>query len=222
MSTSPQLQPKAIAAAALALLACLLLVACGGPGSSSTGSAAARGTTATSAAPGNSSSTASTPSTATSSATRTQPAQARAKSKQFAALRECLRKNGGLPSSKAGQAGGVLGARSGAQQQKLRAALRKCGVHVPKTAPSQSATTSKSNLASIAAFRKALTEFASCMRQKGIKLPEPNLSGKGQVFNTRGLDTTSAQYKAAQTACAAALRARFKAKAGTSGSSGGR
>lgn len=221
MSTSTQLQPKVIVASALALLACLLLVACGGSGSSSTGSAAARGATATSAAPGNSSSTASTPSTSTSSAARTQP-QAQAKSKQFAALRECLRKNGGLPSSKAGQASGALGARSSAQQQKLRAALRKCGVHVPKTAPSQSASTSKSNLASITAFRKALTEFASCMRQKGIKLPEPNLSGKGQVFNTRGLNTASAQYKAAQTACAAALRARFKAKAGTSGSSGGR
>lgn len=205
----------------LATLAVLLLAACGG---SSGSSGASAGTSATSG---------SAPSAATGATTATSPASAakakakaatpraavpsataKANTKRLSALRECLRKNGGLGP------GGVLGARSSAQQAKLRAALRKCGVNVPKAPLPRAAPNAKTTLTS-SAFRKALVAFAVCMRQKGVRLAAPNTSGKGPVFDTRGVDTTSAKFKAAQAACAAELRARFKPKAGAGGAPSG-
>jgi hypothetical protein len=37
-------------------------------------------------------------------------------------------------------------------------------------------------------------------------VPAPNTSGTGPVFNTKGLDTTSATFKAAQSKCSSLLR----------------
>jgi hypothetical protein len=48
---------------------------------------------------------------------------------------------------------------------------------------------------------RAFARFAACMRQNGIPLPEPNTTGKGPLFDTKGIDTTSAKFKAAGKKC---------------------
>jgi hypothetical protein len=67
------------------------------------------------------------------------------------------------------------------------------------------------------AFTHALSKFAICLRAHGIKLPEPRTSGKdkGPVFDTKGVNTKSAQFRSAETACSGALRASLPATAGT-------
>lgn len=175
-----------LAALALALLCGLLLAACGGGGSSSTSSAS---------------------STKTSANGRGQFA-ARA-----TALRTCLKKAGiTLPERKPGKAGerraggpfgGAGGQRGGLQlpkgvtREKLQAALKKCG---------------GGNFArggqrfGGARNAEALTKFAACMRSNGVNLPAPNKSGKGPIFDTKGIDTTSAAFKAADAKCIKELR----------------
>jgi hypothetical protein len=123
---------------------------------------------------------------------------------RFKALRECLQKNGvTLPNRTPGQgagggARGLLGAPAGSppagvSKSTYEAALKKCGGSAPGRANSP-------------AFKQAATKFAACMSENGVKLPAPNTSGTGPVFNTRGLDTTSATFKAAQSKCSSLLR----------------
>ena len=57
------------------------------------------------------------------------------------------------------------------------------------------------------AFKQALPKFAVCMRENGVNLPAPNSSGNGPVFNTKGLDTSSTQFKRAQSKCQPILTA---------------
>jgi hypothetical protein len=72
-----------------------------------------------------------------------------------------------------------------------------------------------------AALRGALVKFASCLRENGVKLPAPNTAGKGPVFDTKGVNTKSAQFRAAETKCSGVLRAAFKAGTGRAGSTPG-
>lgn len=69
-----------------------------------------------------------------------------------------------------------------------------------------------------AALKGALVKFASCLRENGVKLPAPNTAGKGPVFDTKGVNTKSAQFRAAETKCSGVLRAAFKAGTGRAGS----
>jgi hypothetical protein len=39
------------------------------------------------------------------------------------------------------------------------------------------------------------------MRAHGVALPAPNASGKGPVFNTTRIDTSTTAYKSANTLC---------------------
>jgi hypothetical protein len=39
------------------------------------------------------------------------------------------------------------------------------------------------------------------LREGGVNLPAPNTTGNGPVFNTKGIDTSSAQFRAAQARC---------------------
>jgi len=184
---------SATAAVSLLLLAGLVLAACG---SSTTSSSSTSTTTA-----------AKTPTTTTGG-----PAGAGAK--RFAALRECLKKNGiTLPQRTPGQrrrpGGGFLGGGAASQLPKgvsraqYQAALKKCG---------GGAFTGR--LGASPVFKEALNKFASCMRQNGINLPEPNTSGNGPVFNTKGLDTTSVKFKSAQVKCSVDLRNSFRGTPG--------
>ena len=168
------------------LFACLGLVACGGSSSSTSTNASAtnaRGT-GTTAAGG-----------------------------RFGALRECLQKNGiTLPKRAPGQGprggrGGLLGAGTGGRQlppgvtrSQYEAAVKKCGGGAFVGAGGRLGST---------AVKQALMKFAACMRENGVNVPEPNTSG-GPIFNAKGLNTASAQFKAAETKCRVDLRGAFR------------
>jgi hypothetical protein len=59
------------------------------------------------------------------------------------------------------------------------------------------------------------------MRENGVAVPEPNTSGDGPVFNTNGLQTNSAQFRAAEGKCRSTLRASLRAPAGGAGGPAG-
>jgi len=134
-----------------------------------------------------------------------------------AALRECLEKQGvKLPSAPSGGAqqgspptgGGsgftppAGGAPSGTSQSKLQEAFRKCG---GGSFPGGARPGNSS------AFKASLTKFAQCMRENGVSLPAPNTSGKGPVFDTKGIDTSSSSFKSAQSKCRSQLKGGFGA-----------
>jgi hypothetical protein len=195
----PQITSKrrrsAAAAALLLLLVSLALAACGGSSTSSSTNASA---------------TAATTGTSTNAAG---PLGGR-----FKALRECLQKSGiTLPQRTPGQrprsgGGGSLGGGGGPQlpqgvtRTRYEAALKKCGA----TRGFFGAGRRLSN----PSFTKALAKFAACMRQSGVNLPEPNTSGNGPVFNTKGLNTASAQFRSAETKCRSNLQGAFGTGAG--------
>lgn len=162
------------------------------------------------AACGGSSNTAS--STATTSATRTtstKSAPRAAGAGRFLALRECLKKNGiTLPRPKSG--GGVLGQPTGSKAQR-EAALKKCGAGF---VPGRGKLGSRLNTPQA---QQALAKFAACLRQNGVKIGAPNTSGKGAVFNTKGIDTRTPAFAAAETKCRSDLRGAFGATPGAAG-----
>ncbi|GEM_PF-1447130 len=130
-------------------------------------------------------------------------------------MRECLRKNGvTLPKSTIGRqrppgAGAELP--KGVTRAQYEAALKKCG----------GGSLGSGNRKSSSAFNAALSKFAVCLREHGIKLPAPNTSGTGPVFDTKGVNTKSAQFRVAETKCASALRAGFTGASGARGKAGG-
>ena len=209
MSHTDSIRRKPAAAAAtvlVLLLACLGLAACGGSSSSSSG------TTAT-----------------TSASTGTGAKGANAG--RFAAVRECLQKNGvTLPAFKPGQHGqpqargpfgggaGAAGSAGGPQLPKgvtraqYEAALKKCG------AGKFSGRSGGGARFKSPAFQAALAKFATCMRENGVNVPAPNTSGNGPVFDTKGIDTTSAKFKAAEAKCQSDLSGAFRRGPGAGGS----
>ena len=198
---------SAAAAAVVLLLASLLLAACG----SSSKSSSSTSTTA--------SASTSTPTTTTSTTTGAAKAPAAGR---FTALRECLQKNGiTLPKRAPGRkrtpgAGGFLGGGTGGQLPKgmtrtqYQAILKKCGGGFAAARTNSPA------------FKQSLAKFAACMRENGVKLPEPNTSGKGPVFNTAGISTTSTKFKSAEAKCSASLRGSFRGAPGAGGPPGAR
>jgi hypothetical protein len=173
----------AAAAVLIALLAGLLLTACGGSSkSSSSTSSAASGTKTAGSARG-----------------------------QFgargAALRTCLQKSGiTLPQRKPGQrgqqgkggpfgaggAGGGLQLPKGVTRAQLQAAFKKCG--------GGSFRGGGRGLQGAGGAQR-FAKFSACMRKNGVNLPAPNTSGKGPIFNTTGIDTKGAAFKAADAKC---------------------
>jgi hypothetical protein len=200
----------AIAAAAV------VLAACGSSGSSSTGTA----------------------SSSTASAKATPGGASGAGGGRFASLRTCMQKEGiNLPAPKGtpgqppggapgqppggaggagggGRAGGFLKAPEGVSQAKFQEALKKCGAG--------SLRRGGSNLSSSTA-RAALSSYATCMRENGVNLPAPNTSGQGPVFNTSGVNTSSASFKSAQKKCQSHLSGAFggNGNSGNGGAPGG-
>src|SRR5438105_12349741 len=134
---------------------------------------------------GSSRRTISIPSTTPNSSTAQSPG---ALSGRVAALRACLQRNGIEPPK--AQSGSQLP--PGVSRERYEAVLRRCGA---------SSSGSSSAAALTPALKQALASFAQCMRAHGVNHPEPNTSGNGPIFETRGLDTTSPAYKAARAAC---------------------
>lgn len=218
---SARRMPAATAALVL-LVTCLGLAACGSSSKSSTTGTSAAASTSTSGSGSSAPGSASTPSGARGNG---------AFGKRFAAVRECLAKNGitlpkrpsggGSPQRRGG-AGGFLGGGAstpplpkGVTRAKYEAVLKKCGGNFAGAGASAGAARFKSP-----AFKAALTKFASCLRENGVKLPPPNTSGTGPIFNTKGINTASAQFKAAESKCSSALRGAFRGGAGGPGPRG--
>jgi hypothetical protein len=193
---------KSLTAIALVIAASVVLAACGG---SSASTAASK--------------TAASKTTAASGSTR------------FSALRECLKKQGvTLPQRKPGKPGqqgapgagglpfgGGNGARqlpSGVSREKFEAAIKKCG----GAAGGFGGAGGGGRLSSPTA-KASLAKFASCMRENGVDLPTPNTSGKGPVFNTKGINTKSAAFTAASKKCSSLLQ--FRRGGGAPGGGGG-
>jgi hypothetical protein len=171
-------------------LAAVLLAACGSSSSTTTGSNASASATA----PGGSGSTGASGATG-------------ARGGRFKAVRECLTKQGiTLPTPPSGArrpggggfqgGGGISGGQklpAGVTRQQFEAALKKCGAGARFG--------KRRSLAKNPAFKKSLAAFSTCMSEHGIKLPAPNTSGNGPVFNTSGINTKSKAFATADEAC---------------------
>ena len=179
---------RPVIAALLLALASLALAACGSSSGGSSSSVAAARTSATGGAPG-------------------------ARSGRFTAIRECLQKNGiTLPTPTPGQGHrpggrffgrGSLQLPKGVSRAQYEAAFKKCGASAfPRGA---------SGLRSSPAFKRALTKFAACMRANGVNVPAPNTSGKGPIFNTKGLGVSNSKLNAAEGKCRGELTGAFRA-----------
>jgi hypothetical protein len=201
---------RVIATIALVAAIVLGLAACGSSGSSTSTSTNASATTASAGG------------TSTNGAGRAGDG-AGAGFSRFKAVRECLQKNGiTLPKRTPGQhqgggPGGFLGGAGGAgaaggphlpsgvSRAQYEAALKKCGGAFPgHGARFQSP-----------AFKQALTKFASCMRENGVNIPAPNTSGNGPIFDTKGIDTASTQFRTAESKCRSDLTGTFHRPGGT-------
>jgi hypothetical protein len=133
-------------------------------------------------------------------------------------VRECLKKEGiTLPKRKARLGGpGEPQLPSGVSRAKLEAALKKCGGSPHGTFPGAGRRFFNSP-----AVTKAYAKFAACMRAQGVKLPAPNTSGKGPIFNTKGIDTTSPTFRSADAKCRPDLLGAFRPRPGVGGPGAG-
>jgi hypothetical protein len=175
---------KAGTVLALLLLTCLGLAACGSSGSSTTTSASANAAATTQGGAG------AGPTGSTGS-----------RSGRFAALRECLAKNGvKLPPATPGQRprflGGLAGLPKGVTRGQMEAALKKCGGPLGGRVHRFGTRT----------YQQRLRRFATCMRANGVHLPEPNFSGAGPVFRLKRLETNSEPFRAGLAKCRGYLR----------------
>jgi hypothetical protein len=197
----------AVVSALVLLLACLTLAACGSSSKSSSTSTNASATTPAGTG-------------ATGAGATGQGTSARGASR-FKALRECLQKNGiALPARTPGRPGGpgvFPGAGAGGPQlpkgvtrAQYEAALKKCGDGFFANRRGGAARLKNP------AYLTALTKFAACMRENGVNVPAPNTSGNGPVFDTKGIDTSSSQFHAAEIKCSTDLRSTFRRGAGAS------
>jgi hypothetical protein len=195
--TSRRKRSPMAAAILLVVLAGSLLAACGGSSNSAT-------------------TTASTSASTTSSA----PGKAPGFANRFAAVRECLKKEGiTLPTRKPGQrpgAGGFLGGGSsalpaGVSKAKFEAALKKCGGNFAGGRGGFRSGTARFNTPE---GKKALAKFAACLRENGVKVGEPDTSGKGPIFDTTGINVKGAQFRTAEAKCRSDLAGAFGAKPG--------
>jgi hypothetical protein len=120
----------------------------------------------------------------------------------------------GRPAGAPGFLGGGAGTTGGPQLPKgvtraqYEAALKKCGGgRFPRNG----------NFANNPVFKAALAKYAECLRQNGVNVPPPNTSGSGPVFDTKGIDTSSPQFKAATTKCRGTLTSAFRRPRGAGG-----
>ena len=61
----------------------------------------------------------------------------------------------------------------------------------------------------------ALKSFAGCVRSHGLNIGEPNLSGHGEVFSSKGINPNDPGYRKALEGCEAQLLAILRIASGT-------
>lgn len=234
--TSIKGRARAAAASLILLLAVLGVVACGSSGGSSSTSAQTAanaaatstpttGATATGTTPSGTSSNGTSSTGTSSSSTGTTPTTPAGQPNEarYNAVRECLaQKNIVLPQRTQGAAGLVAGGNGikvpkGMSHAQLTEALMACNVkytgghvaHPGSTGPGHPLPER---------FHRVLARFAACLRQNGVPVGEPNTSGKGPLFNTKGINTGSPQFRAAAAKCRTALFGKRPPREAGSGS----
>ncbi|HXA54417.1 MAG TPA: hypothetical protein VNV37_06025 [Solirubrobacteraceae bacterium] len=218
-----QASTPSIALAAL-LASALGLAACGGsssttPKTSANAAAVGAATTATAATtPAASGSAATTPGAATHTATTprgsTTPTPGGTDAPSFTAIRQCLAKKGiTLPQSHP-----LAGAKlpSGVSRSQFYEEMRGCagsllppgGNHFHRFGGLHKH--GFRNPYDNPRFHAVLVRFSACLRQQGIDVGEPNTSGKGPLFDTKGINTGSPQFRAATAKCRSTLIGAFR------------
>jgi hypothetical protein len=191
------------------------LAACGGSGSSTTNSAKAATNSAATGATGTSST--GTPSTGTTPAVPGSPAGpgSAARALRFTAMRACLSKKGiTVPQRTPGfLPGGGAQLPQGMTRTQFAEALKSCGANVGAAGGLRRGFHPGTHTFNNPRFHAVLSRFAACLRQNGIKVSEPNTTGKGPIFNTNGLNTGSTQFKAASAKCRSVLFSGVRPKA---------
>lgn len=180
-------------------IAALGLTACGGSGGSTTATQAKAAATSTA--------TGSAGATSPSASGATGPHGVTGPQGRFSAARECLRKQGiQLPNRPGAGRGLFLGGANlpkGVTRAQMQSAVSKClgarGFRAGRPAGAGFASARNHR------FRQALSLFAACLRKNGVNVPQPNTSGNGPVFSTKGLNTASPQFRAATAKCRPAL-----------------
>jgi hypothetical protein len=216
----PAALTRLIPLAFVLVAATLGLAACGGSSSTTTQTAAnaAAAGTVTGGTTSSGSASSGTSSSGTSSGA-TPPAGAPPGGPnpgRFTAVRECLSKKGiTLPRRTPGAPGGPLGGAGGTQLPKgmtrtqFTEALKSCGA----TNRFGNGTGRFRRGFNNPRFHQVLTRFAACLRQNGINVGEPNTSGKGPIFDTKGINTGSPQFRAASAKCRSTLFSAIRPKA---------
>jgi hypothetical protein len=98
----------------------------------------------------------------------------------------------------------------GMTQAQYQGILKKCGFSIRPGGLAHGR-----GLLGSAAAKQALAKFAACMRENGVHIPAPNTSGSGPIFSSKGLNTSSPQFQAAESKCRSLLRNTLRASPGT-------
>lgn len=109
---------------------------------------------------------------------------------------------GGGPARGRGPGGGT-GGTSAAEREKLRAAMKACGVTTPEGRRGPGGGRPDVD---DAAYRRSIEAYTACVRKNGFDLPAPDFSGKGPVFDPDEVDQTDATFEKASAACRSTLR----------------
>lgn len=117
------------------------------------------------------------------------------------------------PGGAGGLFGGGGGRPGGAGGSKFRAALSKCGINFGGGRRRSAFTT--------AAGKRALASFVACVARNGYKLPPPNTSGNGPVFNSSKINRNDPKLLAAASKCQGLLPRRAGQGGGPPGGGGG-
>ena len=128
------------------------------------------------------------------------------------AFRECMRTHGiTLPQPKPGQPAGAAppALPAGVTRADYEAALKKCSALRPRLPGGAGAPTGPGQRFRSPVFKAALLKFAACMRENGVALPAPNVTGRGPVFSTAGINTAGPRFRTAESKCAPQLRQGF-------------
>jgi hypothetical protein len=100
---------------------------------------------------------------------------------------------GGPPAGAAVGPGGGSGPTQ--MPENVRKAFQECGVQPPTFRAGGPPDVNSS------AYRQSVTRYVACVRQNGYEMPEPNLSGKGPVFDESKVNRDDPKFQSASQKC---------------------
>jgi hypothetical protein len=91
----------------------------------------------------------------------------------------------------------------------VAALLAGCGSSSKTASSSANASAATTTTGAKGPAKRALTKFATCMRESGVDFPLPNTSGKGPIFSAKGVDVRSTKFRVAEVKCRGDLLGAF-------------